>query len=304
MSLSGLFEQEETCVSQFVICTDATCDFTPEIVEKLGVEVFPMEFLIDGIAYHHYPDAREMSMDEFYTKVKAGKMPTTTQISRMVYEEYFEKQLKAGQDVLYIAFSSALSSTYASSCQVAKEMMEAYPGRTICCVDSRCASYGEGMLVYKAVEMQKAGASLKETEQELLSMRDRVDHWVVVDDLRHLHRGGRIPKAAAIAGTALGIKPIIHIDFEGRLIPCDKVRGRKKGCDYLLDKAAKRWTDRSMPLYVVHTHCPEEAKELAERAQEELGAQNVEIHEVGPIIGAHTGAGLLALLYMADTKQI
>ena len=128
MSLSGLFEQEETRVSQFVVCTDATCDFTPEIVEKLGVEVFPMEFLIDGIAYHHYPDAREMSMDEFYTKVKAGKMPTTTQISRMVYEEYFEKQLKAGRDVLYIAFSSALSSTYASSCQVAKENDGCLPG--------------------------------------------------------------------------------------------------------------------------------------------------------------------------------
>ena len=292
-------------MSQFVICTDATCDFTPELVEKLGVTVFPMEFLLDGIAYHHYPDAREMSMDEFYTLVKSGKMPTTTQISRVIYEEFFDQQAKSGQDVLYVAFSSALSSTWESSCQAAQEIMERYPGRQICCVDSRCASLGEGMLVMKAVEMQKAGASLQETADYLTGMRDRVDHWVLVDDLKHLHRGGRIPKATAIAGTALGIKPIIHIDYEGRLIPCDKVRGRKKGCDYILKKARARWVPKEHEtVYVVHTHCAEEAKEMAACVRSELKCKDVQIYEVGPIIGAHTGAGLLALLYMTDSKTI
>lgn len=289
--------------NNFVIVTDVTCDFPPEMVTKLGVKIIPMEFLIDEVSYLHYPDAREMSMEEFYQRVKSGKMPTTTQINQNTYRKVFSPILKEGKDILYIAFSSGLSSTWQGSCLAARELEEKYPGRRVMSVDSRCASAGEGLLVLHAVRMKEQGATMEEIAAWIEENRDHVCHWVLVDDLKHLHRGGRLPAVAAVAGIALGIKPLIRVTEEGKLEPIGKVRGRKKGIEYLLKKTEETCVDpQKSIMWVVHTACEEEAKDFCRTLKSQFHPKELYLSEIGPIIGAHTGPNVLAVVFLGTHK--
>lgn len=287
----------------YVIVTDVTADFPVDLAQKLNIDIIPMEFMIDGVAYHHYYDAREMSMKEFYQLEKQGKMPTTTQINQETYRKTFTPILKEGKDVLYICFSSGLSSTWQGSCLAARELEEKFPGRRVVSVDSRCASGGEGLMVLYAVRMREAGASMEEIVSWIEENRDRMCHWVLVDDLKHLHRGGRLPAVAAVAGMALGIKPLIRVTEEGKLEPIGKVRGRKKGIETLMKKIEETCPDpENSIIWVVHTDCEEEAKEFCQDVENTFHPKEMYLSEIGPIIGAHTGPNVLAVVFLGTHK--
>lgn len=286
-------------MKDYVIVTDGTADLPAGLLDELQVETVPMEFLMDGESYHHYPDAREMSLDEFYRKLKAGAKVSTTQINSYTYETFFEPILERGQDILYICFSSGLSGSYQNSRIAAEGLMEKYPGRKILCVDSLCASAGEGFLVYRAGLLRKEGMGLEELAAWTEENRLRVAHWFVVDDLDHLRQGGRISAAQAILGTALNVKPLLYVDQEGKLQTAAKIRGIKKVLDTFCKKLEN---DAEAPgeqtVLVGHAGNPEMAEKLKGLLLEKGLVKDVIVAEIGPIIGTHVGAGMFAVIFM------
>ncbi len=290
-------------MKDYVIITDATSDLPLDILEQLDIEVIPMDFEMGGRIYRHFPDSRDMGFHEFYDKVRAGQMPTTSQINGTTYISYFEPALKAGKDVLYICFSSGLSGTYQASLIAAADMAEKYPENRVICVDSRAATLGEGLLVYSAVQKKRDGMCLDDLVKWLENNRFHVCHWFTVDDLFHLRRGGRISSVAAVAGSALGIKPIVHVDNDGHLIPMAKIRGRKKALDELVTRMEKLSVcPKEQTAYIVHGDCLEDAKYVADLVKERLHVKDVVIHFVGPIIGTHTGPGIVGLIFFGTEK--
>lgn len=286
----------------YQIFTDATTDFLPHDVEALHITVIPMEYIIDGKTYRNTPDNRDLSPKAFYDAMRAGKMPTTSQIPAAQYEDWFLPVVQSGQDILFLCFSSALTGCFHNACLAANAIMEQYPERKVLVVDSRAASRGEGLLVEECVALRQEGKSLEYVANWAVEERSNLQHWVTVDDLNHLKRGGRISAASALIGGMLGIKPIIHIDESGALVPVDKVRGRKAAIDYLVDRFAESYLPGRGNVYVAHGDCLEDAEYCAKQIREKTGVKQVEIAMVGPIIGAHTGPGLVAILYMGKKQ--
>lgn len=290
-------------MADYVIATDSTADIPYTFLEELGVEVVPMEFLVGDDSYQHYADAREMSFEEFYKRVKAGEKVSTTQINYYTYESVFSPILEKGQDILYICFSSGLSGTYQASLMAADELMEKYPGRKIVSIDSLCASIGEGLLVYLAALRKKEGMGFEELEKWVCDNRLKVRHWFVVDDLEHLRQGGRISAAQAILGTALGVKPLLSVDAEGKLITAAKLRGAKKILDTFCQKIAADGDNSSGQTVIIgHASNLEMAKKMEAVLLERGLIKNAIIADIGPIIGAHVGAGMCALVFMSDKE--
>ena len=208
----------------YVILTDSTTDISQAIADEINVKVWPMQFELDGLAYRNFPDEREMKSDDFYDLMRSGKMPKTSQINVVDFCEYFSEYLEKGLDILYICFSSGLSGTYNNSLIAIEELKEKYPDRTVISVDSLAASMGEGLLVYLAAQQKNKGMGLQELAKWVEDNRLHLCHWFTVDDLHHLKRGGRVSAATAIVGSALNIKPVLHVDDEGHLINVSKVR--------------------------------------------------------------------------------
>lgn len=206
-------------MAPYRILTDSTTDLSPALVEKMNVTVLPLMFTMDGKTYRNTPDEADMPSKVFYDKVRAGSMPTTSQINPMDFKEAVGPILAGGEDVLYLAFSSGLSGTYNNSRIAFAELAEEYPQRKVMCVDTLGASMGEGLLVYLACQQRDKGKSIEEVAQWVEENRLRLAHWFTVDDLNHLKRGGRVSGAAAFFGTMLSIKPVLHVDDEGHLIP-------------------------------------------------------------------------------------
>ncbi len=288
---------------KYVFMTDSSCDMSVKQVEEAGVKVLPMEFQIDDKYYQHYPDCRMMSLEEFYTAMKNGAMPKTTQINYMSFKNYFEPYLKAGKDVLYTSIASGLSGTY-DTCMIAvKELEEEYPQRKIVVVDSRCDSAGLGLLVYLAGREYKKGVTIEELEQFLVETRDNIAHWFVVDDLDQLKRGGRISAVSATFGKALQIKPLISCDETGKLVSVGKIRG-KSNVTPTLEKYVKR--DAIDPkkniAFVAHAANPEGAKELKKAVKGIF--KEVQICEIGPVIGSHVGIGMLAVVFKGKRNPV
>lgn len=288
---------------KYVFMTDSSCDMAVKQVEEAGVKVLPMEFQIDDKYYQHYPDCRMMSLEEFYTAMKNGAMPKTTQINYMSFKNYFEPYLKAGKDVLYTSIASGLSGTY-DTCMIAvKELEEEYPQRKIVVVDSRCDSAGLGLLVYLAGREYKKGVTIEELEQFLVETRDNIAHWFVVDDLDQLKRGGRISAVSATFGKALQIKPLISCDETGKLVSVGKIRG-KSNVTPTLEKYVKR--DAIDPkkniAFVAHAANPEGAKELKKAVKGIF--KEVQICEIGPVIGSHVGIGMLAVVFKGKRNPV
>ncbi|MDD5952653.1 MAG: DegV family protein [Oscillospiraceae bacterium] len=286
----------------YQIFTDATTDFLPQDVTALDITVLPMEYVIDGQTYRHTPADEDLSPNDFYQAMRQGKMPTTSQIPAAQYEDWFAPVLESGQDLLFICFSSALTGSYNNACLAAKEMMEQYPDRKVLVVDSLAASRGEGLLVEECVALRRQGKSLDYVFNWAMEARSNIQHWVTVDDLNHLKRGGRISAASAVIGGVLGIKPIIRMDEHGALVPVDKVRGRKASIDYLVDRFAQSYLPDRGTVYVAHGDCLEDAEYCAKQIKEKTGVKNVAITMVGPIIGAHTGPGIVAILYIGKKQ--
>lgn len=285
----------------FMIMTDSCCDLPAQMVQELDVQVLPLSFLMEGKEYFNYPDNRDMEPVDFYNKLRQGSMGTTSAVSVGAFQEAMGAIAAAGKDVLYIGFSSALSTTYQSACIAAGDVMGEHPGCSICVVDSQAASLGQGLLVYLAAQEKRKGRSLEEVRDFVEREKHHIAHWFTVDDLNHLKRGGRVSVAAAFFGTMLQMKPILHVDDEGRLVPVSKVRGRKASIKAMLDKMAETVTDPTT-VFISHGDVQEEVDGLAAAIRERFPGDEVVINFVGPVIGNHTGPGVIALFFLTKEK--
>ena len=286
----------------FVILTDSCCDLTAEVAAELNVEVIPLSLLIGEESYRNYLDGREIGFKEFYDRVREGAMPTTSAISVGIFEDTMRSILKSGRDILYLAFSAVMSTTYQSSVIAAEGLKEEFPDARILTMDSKCASLGQGMLVYLCAQEKKAGKTLEEVYAFAQETAPKIAHWVTVDDLNHLKRGGRISATTAFFGTMLTIKPMIHVDDEGRLVNVGKARGRKTAMLTLVDEFEKRVIDPSGPVFISHGDCLEDAQFVADEINKRTGAKVSLYSYVGPVIGSHTGAGVIALFFLAKER--
>ncbi|WP_343209487.1 DegV family protein [Anaerolentibacter hominis] len=287
----------------YQIVTDATADLTQDVVQALGIDVIPMEYDIDGEVHTFAPGGSDISLETFYSQLRDGRQAHTSQINPLVYKEHFERYLAQGMDVLYICFSSGLSATIQGAHTCIQKLQEKYPDRRIYCVDSLCASSGEGFFVYSAKKKQDEGMEIEELNQWLNDHRLNVCHWFTVDDLGHLRRGGRISSATAIMGTALQIKPILHVDEEGHLINMFKVRGRKKSLSGLMEHMSQTWTpELGTEVFIGHGDCPADADYLASLIRDKHPQAQVSIFPIGPIIGAHAGPGVVALFFWGSSR--
>lgn len=287
----------------YIIVTDATSDIPNEMANELNVKVVPMSFSLGEKNYNHYPDYRELDIKTFYDKQRAGQTSLTTQINVTVYLDFFEEIIKSDKDVLYISFSSALSSTYQSSVLAAKELNEKYPDFKIITIDSKAATLGETLLVKVAAQKKSEGMNIEDLSKWVAENHLKVCHYFTVDDLNHLKRGGRMTAMTAFIGTALDIKPILHVNDEGKLIPLDKVRGRKKALKVLFNYLAELSENlEEQTIFIGHGDCIEDARYLESLIKEAYKVKEVIIHPIGPIIGSHTGPGAITLFFLGKHR--
>lgn len=285
----------------YIIITESTTDLSPEMIKELDLVVIPLQYHMGENTYNDCPGGG-ITIVEFYNKLRCGATATTSQITPGVFEEEFEKYLKDGKDVLYVGFSTGLSGTYNSALIARDALMDKYPERKILCVDTLGASMGEGLYAYYASKMRSEGKTIEENHAWLEENKLNLCHWFTVDDLNHLKRGGRVSPTVAFVGTLLGIKPVLHVDNEGHLINVSKVRGRKASLDALVAKmkeTAREPIDQMV--YISHGDCLEDAKYVAEEVKK-LGVSEVRINFIGPVIGAHSGPGTIALFFLGKER--
>lgn len=287
----------------YTISTDATCDLPESFASPEELHVIPMSYTLDGVTYSGTEGDR-LTTHEFFEKMKAGGMPQTVQINTEESKAAFESILEKGLDVLHISFSSALSGTYNSARLAAEELNEKYGRVCVTVVDSLCASLGEGLIVHYALEMQRAGKTLEEVAAWLEANKLHLCHIFTVNDLFHLHRGGRVSMASAIVGSMLGIKPILHVDDNGRLIPIGKVRGRSAALGALVENMALRVGDYpNDTIFICEGDCLSDAQNLAGRLRQRFGNdKKILINSIGPVIGSHSGPGTLAVFFLGDYR--
>ena len=286
----------------YVIFTDSACDIKPELLAEWGVPYRCLTFRFDGEDKEYSND--DMSVTQFYDKMRAGGVAKTAAVTPDAFAKMFEEEaLKQGKDVLYIGFSSGLSTTYNSGRIAALELKEKYPEAKIITVDTLAASAGEGLMLYLTVEQKKKGATIEEAEAFVRDLIGRMGIWFTVDDLVYLKRGGRVSPTAAFVGNLLGIKPVLYMDNEGHLIPVSKVRGRRTSIVAMADKYTEKAVDKSGgTVFISHGDCLAEAQSLADILKERHGVEVKIITDVGPVIGAHSGPGTIALFFVADAR--
>ena len=293
-------EKEQPVAGEYVITINSTCDLPKDWVWERKIPVVPLKCTIGDKTYR---DMYDLSADEFYGMLRAGAMTVTSQTSPQEAMDILEPILKEGKDILHLAFSSGLSGTYNSMCIAAEELREKYPERKIVVVDTLCASMGEGLIDYKALELQKEGKTLEEVAQWVEENKLKICHFFMVDDLNHLQKGGRISKTAAVLGTMVQIKPIIYLDNEGKLQIIRKERGRKKGMNKIVDMASEATEGKTPDIVMIpHGNCPEDAAYVAELVRKKMGVTNVMMNDLGTVIGGHTGAGMIAVVCMAEHR--
>lgn len=288
-------------MKDYIILTDSCCDLPAGMAAELELSVLPLSFVMEGREYFNYLDNRDIAPSDFYSRLRGGTLGTTSAINVAVFTEAMTALVEQGKDVLCIAFSSGLSTTYQSACIAAGDVEAAHPGSKILVCDSRAASLGQGLLVYLAVQEKRKGRSLEEVRDFVEERKDHIDHWFTVDDLNHLKRGGRVSAAAALLGTMLQMKPVLHVDDAGHLIPVSKVRGRKASIKALLDQMDQLVEDPSV-VFISHGDCEEDARSLAASIQEKYKVDKMVINYVGPVIGNHSGPGTLALFFQGKHK--
>ncbi|HQO95107.1 MAG TPA: DegV family protein [Sedimentibacter sp.] len=290
-------------MKDYIIVTESTSDLPQDLVDELDIKVIPMTFGFENESYLNYPDNRELDIHIFYDRVKKGERSITALVNSKTFEEYFEPIIKSGNDILYIGFSSALSGTYSASLIAAEELKQKYPDSKIICIDTLAASMGEGLLVYYAAKLKQEGRNIDEVSQWVLDNRLSLCQWFTVDDLNHLKRGGRISAMTATVGSALNVKPILHVDNEGRLIPVHNVRGRKKSINSLLEHMEKLCVNpQGQTIFISHADCLEDTEYLADLIKEKFPVKEVVLNFIGPVIGSHTGQGAIALFFIGKER--
>ena len=289
-------------MNEYVIVTDSSCDLPAALAEEMGVLVIPLEVNMNG----NIKLNNEIDIKEFYDYLRNKNDAKTSAVNMDRFIEVFEKIVSEGKDVLYVGFSSGLSATFMAGKNAAEELYEKYPDRKLIAVDSLCASLGQGLLVKLAVDKKNASASIEEVASYLEEEKWHLAHWFTVEDLFFLHRGGRVSKATAILGTALQFKPIMHVDDEGHLVKNtkpDKVRGRNASIVELFNQMKRTAiSPEKQTVYISHGDCYDDAKKLADMITAEWGITDILINEVGPVIGAHSGPGTLALFFLGSER--
>lgn len=284
----------------YIITVNSTVDLPKEWLEERQVPVVPLRYTIDG---QTYTDMEGLSAKEFFTKLREGKMSVTSQVNPEEAVEMLEPYVKEGKDILHLGFSSGLSGTL-NSMRIAGQMLEEkYPEAKVIIIDTLCACLGEGLLLYKALQVKAQGKTIDETAQWVEENKLHICHDVTVDDLNHLHRGGRVSKTTAVLGTLVQIKPIIHMDNDGKLQVIGKERGRKKSLNKIVDMAAeqsKGW-DNDI-IMITHGDCIEDAEYVAKLVREKMGIDNILINNIGTVIGSHTGPGVVAVFCMGNQR--
>lgn len=287
-------------MNNFVVSVNSTCDLPKTWLEERNVPVVPLKYTIED---QTYVDMEGLSSKEFFGKLREGKMAVTSQVNPDEAREMLESFLKEGKDVLHLAFTSGLSGTYNSMRLAAEELSEEYPERKIMVVDTKCACLGEGLLLYYVLQKRNEGATIEETCAYADELKEHIGHYVTVDDLNHLYRGGRLSKTSAVLGSMIKIKPIIVVNEEGKLEVVAKERGRKKSMNTIVDMAVERTGDfKNEIVMITHGDCLEEAEYLADIVREKMGVENILINNIGTVIGGHTGPGVLAVFALADHK--
>ena len=288
-------------MNKYVIITDSSCDLPQSKYDAHGIDYVPLTVNLDGTDYINYADWREIEPKAFYDELRAAKPAKTTAANTDQFKAVMTPHLEAGEDILYVGFTTGLSGTFNAGRLAADELMEQYPGRKIICVDTLCASLGQGLIVDMAAEKKASGATIEECAKYVVDNKMSVAHWFTVDDLFYLHRGGRVSKTTAIVGSALGIKPVMHVDDEGKLVKVDVARGRKNSIKRLLDRmrASQISLDR---VYISHGDCQEEAEMLMDMVTKEFEVKETLINHIGPVIGAHSGPGTMALFFLAKER--
>ena len=287
-------------MKEFIIATDSTVDLPKAFLEENHVLTISLSYVMDGVTYK---DLDGLSHEEFFEKIRKGSLPTTSQINPEEARKALEPVVKEGKEILYLGFSSGLSGSYNSVRMAAEDLMEDYPETKIVTIDSLCASMGEGLLLYKTLQLKEQGKNLDEIAEWVEANKLHICHNVTVDDLNHLHRGGRISKTTAVLGTMVKIKPIIHMDNEGKLVVIGKERGRKKSLLTLLDKMEKQMQGyQNDVVMITHGDCIEDAKYVEEQIRERFGIENIIVNGIGSVIGSHTGAGVVAIFFMGSER--
>lgn len=287
-------------MNDYVITTDNNSDLPESYFREHGVGCTYLSYAMDGKIYTH---GNFLPEHQFYEAMRNGSLPTTAQANPEITREMMEPYLKEGKDILHIAFSSGLSGTCSSAILAAQELMEEYPERKIVVVDSLAASLGQGLLVYFAQQKKEAGEDMDAVAQWAENNKLHTVHMFTVDDLYHLYRGGRLSKTAAVVGSVLNIKPVLHVDNEGKLVPVGKVRGRKKALLELV-KAMEEKTQgyETDTVFISHGDCKEDAEFVAEKVRERYRVKTMIINHVGAVIGAHSGPGTLALFFVGSPR--
>lgn len=287
-------------MQDYTILTDSACDLTEEMLARLQIPCIPLNVFLKDAPTEPCP----LRGAAFYHALRSGQVATTSAPSLSLIRETMEKELRQGRDVLYLAFSSALSCTYNTGEMAAEELRVEYPDRCIVVVDSRCASQGQGLFVYDAAEQKAAGMPFDALVDYVTQQRLHTIHWFTVDDLMFLRRGGRLSGLSAVAGTLLGIKPVMYVSNEGKLLVHSKVRGRKQSLLSLAKHFGSECENPTATVFVAHADAFDDAAFLRDVLIQDYGATHVTIGEVGAVIGAHSGPGTIALFYMGKARAV
>jgi DegV family protein with EDD domain len=290
----------------YSIITDSSANLPDSYIDRYELEVLSLEFIVDGISYRGYTEGEITDNKQFYTMMREGKVVKTSLVNLQEADTLARACFEKGNDVLFLGFDSALSGTYeAVSTYLQRLQADEYPDRKFRSVDTLAAALGQGLLVVEAAERKLKGMNIDKLADWAEENRLQFAHWFTVEDLNYLQRGGRLSKGAAVAGTLLNIKPVLHVDDEGRLVPVIKVRGRKKSVQALYEQyaATAREPRSELPVYISHADCLEDCEALVQLIKDEFDVKNFVINDLDPVIGAHAGPGTLALFFLTDEDR-
>lgn len=287
----------------YVIVTDSSANLSDEIIDQYNIHILSLMYRVGDKEYNSYIKGEKNDLAPLYKIMRNKENVTTSSVSPGDCNKMFDMLLKQGQDILYMGFSSALSATYQTASVILQQLGERYPERKVFYVDTLAASLGQGLLVTYAARLKESGKTIEEVYNWVMENRLHLCHWFTVDDLFFLHRGGRVSKSSAIFGTLLDIKPVLHVDDEGRLIPISKVRGRKKSLNALVDQMEETAIEPEKQIvYISHGDCIEDANYVKEQVHKRLGVNDFLIEYVEPVIGAHSGPGTIALFFLGTKR--
>ena len=285
----------------YIISTDSTADLPDDYVKQHNITVHPLYYVLDDF---QYGGERMIPKHEFYQRMRDGAIATTCASNPDVVSSLFTREVEAGYDILHIGFSSALSSSYNNAAVVSREVMEAHPEAKITVIDSLAASLGQGLLVHYAVKLKEEGKSLEEVAEWVENNKLHICHQFTVEDLKYLYRGGRISKSVAILGTLINVKPVLHVDNEGRLVPMSNVRGRKKSLNTLVANTAAQIGDyKNEIIFIGHGDSLEDAEYVRDKIKEQFGIDSFIVDYISPTIGAHSGPGTIALFHLGESRM-